>query len=444
MLKPFRFIILMVLPVFLLGMGPLFSQLDEIRISPKRGFAPLRIEFQWVPPFGQSDPVLPEWHFGDGTEPHSGTSVSHRYSEPGIYTVRMMQDDRELIRTVRVLQFDTPDILVVSDHPVAIATADFDEDGHTELVIANELDHLITVYHNDGTRAQIPVGIFPLSLDASDINGDGHTDVAVANGGSGDVTLLYGNGRGEFVEIISLPVGPFPNSVVATDFNQDGLMDLAVAFDSNKVKTFLSDQFGNFRPALTQSLPLGPGVLDVADLDQDGLPDLISANRDSNNVSILYGDGTGGFSDIENLAVGLGPKALTLADFDEDGWMDVAVANWIQNSISILSNDSRGRLYESNTLRALAGPFNVKHGDLDGDDILDLVVANLEGQAVAVYLGEGQGEFALPVNLPVPMQPVGLAVVDLDLDGALDIAVTSLSDDSFILFRNQLLFIDRN
>ena len=62
-----------------------------------------------------------------------------------------------------------------------------------------------------------------------DLNGDGRPDLAVANAGSGDVSVLLGNGDGSFQPQQRFAAGIGPASVALGDLNGDGRPDLAVA-----------------------------------------------------------------------------------------------------------------------------------------------------------------------------------------------------------------------
>lgn len=75
--------------------------------------------------------------------------------------------------------------------------------------------------------AQFATGERPQSVAVGDFNGDGKRDLVVANYGSGNVSVLRGNGRGGFKAPQSFQVGPGGISALAVaDFSQlDNLGD---------------------------------------------------------------------------------------------------------------------------------------------------------------------------------------------------------------------------
>ena len=76
-----------------------------------------------------------------------------------------------------------------------------------------------------------------------DFNGDGNLDLAVATAGSNGVSILLGNGTGNFTLASSVATGKLPRSIAVGDFNGDGKLDLAV-LNAQSVSTLLGDGTG--------------------------------------------------------------------------------------------------------------------------------------------------------------------------------------------------------
>lgn len=76
------------------------------------------------------------------------------------------------------------------------------------------------------------------------VNGDGFADIAVANNGSGNVSLLLGDGGGNFQAALNFAVGTNPSALTFGDFNNDGHPDLAVANQGSNSVSILVNNAG--------------------------------------------------------------------------------------------------------------------------------------------------------------------------------------------------------
>src|SRR5262245_56287098 len=144
-------------------------------------------------------------------------------------------------------------------------------------------------------------GSSPFSVVAGNLNGDANTDLAIANASSSNVTILLGDGTGDFTAAGTSPeaAGSGPGPVAAANLHRDANTDLAIANGtSNNVTILLGDGTGNFTAAGTSPEAAGtaPGAVVAANLNGDSNLDLAVANQNSSDVTILLGDGTGNFT----------------------------------------------------------------------------------------------------------------------------------------------------
>lgn len=227
------------------------------------------------------------------------------------------------------------------------------------------------------------------------------------------------------------------NSIVAGDFNGDGRLDLAVATGfvsgstafSGEVEVLLQDRAlsGTFLQQGIFEVGVDPFHVTAADVNGDGLPDLVTANTGSDTVSVLLNNSSrpGGFFSAVDFPCGPGPLSVSIGDLNRDGLPDIAVA--VADGVDILFQNpaARGTFFPPSFQALGDGTFSVAVGDLDGDGIPDIAAAGVD--AVHVFFQDPirAGAFFLPERFAAGLQPNAVAVADIDRDGLLDIVVAN-------------------
>lgn len=162
---------------------------------------------------------------------------------------------------------------------------------------------------------------------------------------------------------------------------------------------FTPDPDPNARVRVVDALyyyPTGnqPFAVAVADMNGDGLLDLVTANGDGNSVSVLLGKTGGGFEAQQEFPAGEAPLSVAVADFDGDGRPDIATANSASNTVHILLAEEEGysppARYE---LPAGASPAHMAALDVNGNGYTDLAIAAQGLNALVFFLGNGDGTF---------------------------------------------------
>ena len=69
----------------------------------------------------------------------------------------------------------------------------------------------------------------PGAIALGDFDKDGNLDLVTVNSLNNDVSVLLGDGNGNFSSPTNFPAGDDPVSVVTGDFDEDGILDLAIS-----------------------------------------------------------------------------------------------------------------------------------------------------------------------------------------------------------------------
>ncbi len=83
----------------------------------------------------------------------------------------------------------------------------------------------------------------------------------------------------------------------------------------------------------------------MADVNGDGIPDLVVANTGSNDVSVLLGQGTGSSWTMvagPRIKTDAGPVAVAVGDVLGNGQLDLAVANKAANNVEVFPSLGSG------------------------------------------------------------------------------------------------------
>jgi hypothetical protein len=335
-------------------------------------------------------------------------------------------------------------------YSMAVATADYDNDGRTDIFVAGVNRNVL--YHNngDGTftdvteraglAAAYPAKPWSISAGWFDFDNDGRLDLFVVNycrwnpaaepycglekpgyrtychpkSYAGLSNQLYrNNGDGAFSDVsaasgIAAHVGK-GMGVAFADYDDDGLIDVFVANDT--VRNFLFHNQGKGR---FSEVGLRAGVAfnedgaalssmgaDFRDVDNDGRPDLFVTALSNETFSLFRNLGRGVFGDatypsrVGLLSLPWGGWSAGLFDLNNDGWKDIFAA-----AAHVMDNEE---LYSSRSYR----------------------------QPNQVYVNLGAGRFAdagPAAGVSQPRAHRGCAFGDFDNDGRIDVVVSCLNE----------------
>jgi hypothetical protein len=148
----------------------------------------------------------------------------------------------------------------------------------------------------------------------------------------------------------------------------------------------------------------------------------------SSGIGVLIGKGDGTFNAPifyqSGVSTGGWPNAVTVADLNDDGNPDLAVANYPDNTVGILLNLGNGTFSPAVTYDVGAtNAVSVAVADMNADLKRDLIVVD-QGKTVSMLLGNGDGTFQAPLvySLFGPAYN-SIAIVDFNGDRTPDLVL---------------------
>ncbi|HET6250034.1 MAG TPA: ELWxxDGT repeat protein [Tepidisphaeraceae bacterium] len=183
-----------------------------------------------------------------------------------------------------------------------------------------------------------------------------------------------------------IPGAAADGTVVAADLNGDGIPDIIGAegvvggFTSSTITVSLGNGDGTFRPAINLTTTFnsyGATVL-VGDVNGDGKPDIVALDIDdvtsNTSVNVFLGNGDGTFQAPLSQTVSFRLGGGQLADMDGDGKLDLVVSSNSNGSIYTLFGKGDGTFGAPTNQISIGDAESFYVGDLNGDGKPDLAV----------------------------------------------------------------------
>jgi hypothetical protein len=232
---------------------------------------------------------------------------------------------------------------------------------------------------------------------------------------------------------------PWITCVTTADLDRDGLIDI-LACDSlkNAVVWLRQSPRGRFtETVIAPGLP-APVHVAAADIDGDGDLDLLVAgmgqifptNERIGAVTILENTGGGNYVRRDLQTKTYRVTDVEAGDFNGDGRVDLAIAKfgYDQGEVSWMENRGNWQFAEHPLLR-LPGAINVCIADFNGDTTPDIVtLVSQRYEEIHLFENDGKGNFAGHIIFGSTNEDFGssgISLCDLNRDGRPDILYTN-------------------
>ncbi|CAF4566284.1 unnamed protein product, partial [Rotaria socialis] len=274
--------------------------------------------------------------------------------------------------------------------PRSVAVGDFDNDGQLDIVVANYGANTVTVFlgyvkGNFTSQISYSAGVqpWPSCVIIGDFNRDNQLDIATSNFNINNVGILLGYGNGSFSNVTTYSTGDgsSPRFIGAGDFNNDSILDIAVAnYGSNDFVILFGVDDGSFLCGNSYGTgqASAPRALAVGDFNGDNRLDVAVINSALNSISIFLQNGKDIYAGVQSYSTSSKsqPYAVAVADLNSDGLLDIVVTNYGTDNIGIFLGRGSGVFNTLTTYSTgtFSGPSDIDIADLNNDNRLDIVV----------------------------------------------------------------------
>lgn len=357
-----------------------------------------------------------------------------------------------------------------------ICNCDFNGDGLNDIASTNNTDDAgataITVYQNITQASDFEIkfqkinevnlntGKGARNITCGDLNGDGKPELVVGKGGGNADRIYVFKNR----SITGIAFEPYVTILLSEnvtssttrrlkihDLDKDGKPDIVMT-DQGIGNVYI---FGNkstngniIFPSVDRQIIITPAGslvgLDVADLNNDGKPEIV-CNSDKSEIFLLPNESVAGTIKMGNPQArsisGSNLVNLKIGDLDNDGDKDIAVTNLV-NNIYVLENNGDENNHSFGAPKYIEtgrAPWGLDFGDINGDGLVDIVVGTTDETdklTALINTSSGSNLTYMPYYIGNADISFNLNVVDFSGDAKPDLAYINRKTNQIVLSRN--------
>ena len=324
--------------------------------------------------------------------------------------------------------------------PNALVTGDLNDDGRTDVVLLGDNGSLYFLPqqadHTLGEPQKIPYSGAPNAVQITDVNGDGRDDLLLVDWDSPTpFRFRLQMPGGQFGPEIYFKTQPIRSYCADNLENNSNLFVVTVAQNSGRAEV---SQFtrkpaevlsGAFRRGQFQILPLQK--TDVAqrgelwaDVNGDGLPDLLVAEPESGQLSVYLQQPDGSLAAPKKFPCLAGVSQIAVADWNGDGHPEIFLLSRDENAVGVTQFDKNGRLPFPTLIPLDGKPLVMAAGALKPDTkpVLAVIVDKDGQRSLITRTADGKTK-TQKLSDSFKSNPTALAIQDVNQDGLADLVV---------------------
>jgi hypothetical protein len=321
----------------------------------------------------------------------------------------------------------------------ALASGDLNGDKLTDLVLLGENNIYFLAQNPDHTLAEpkkIPFSGSVKAVQVLDIDGDGRDDLLLVNWDSPNpFRFRLQNADGELGPEIYF-TQPAIRAYMADDLEGNHKTEV-VTIAQNSGRAAVSDFVqkpadplsGDLKQGQFQVLPLNKttrnhrGIL-WADVNGDGLPDLLVAEPDSGQLTLYLQKPDGTLSAAKTFPTLTGVSELAVSDWNGDGNAEIFLLSSDEHQIGVTTLDEKGGIAFPTILPLDGNPLTMTVGPLQpgAKPMLAVIVDQETNRALVTRTADGKS-ISQKLSDDFKAMPASMTMLDANQDGLADLVV---------------------
>lgn len=272
-----------------------------------------------------------------------------------------------------------------------------------------------------------------LSLALTNTLGSGEVQILTGCYNSGELALYQKTGKGlKYLRKVGMVKGGITDMKL---LSMDGAQNKAVVSHEGKGSIQIFDLKTPSSPLSLFHGPHGINHLEIADLNNDGLGDIIPVSFDGRTEVWFQNDGNQGFVKRKLPVMNRKVTAIKVADFDKDGDADILMASDYSKMIKLFLNDGKGGFKHTAIADGVRGVLDLEVLDMNLDGLMDVAYASHKEKRVQLLVNKGNAFESKNVSTKLHSLN-NIEVFDMGKDGRPDLVITSFDDDAIRVIEN--------
>jgi FG-GAP-like repeat len=273
---------------------------------------------------------------------------------------------------------------------------------------------------------------------AVDFNGDSIPDLLCYDSVYSRLTVLMGSGNGDFSKAIFLGKSQGVTDMAYGTLTRAGGKGIVLLHrETNEVEVILQVKKDSLVYTGSYLVNFYPEKILLADINNDGVPDILTYGKLSPGISVLLGNGDGTFQPSKILFPDIPVVDAKVVRLNDDKFPDMIIRNWLTNEVIFYFGMGDLQFSEQNRMSFNDDSTTVLTGDFNGDDVLDCAIISSRDRDIQFLEGNGMANYSAYQTVSCTSCTRSFSLAYLNGDLYPDIIAFAPKSGTFSVFGNR-------